>query len=143
MKKIPTVNLAAILICVSVTCFAQVYTEKPGPDEDGHHARKAQHEDADGISPTAHEHIRELIASLPSGSRVREAPEEGARGDGVRYPWMDGMRRAGIKRAFVRTEFVWRGKPTDVRVSRIVYFSGQRPRAAIADSHERPGGSAR
>jgi hypothetical protein len=33
------------------------------------------------------------------------------------------MRREGVKRALVRTEFVWHRKPTEVKVSRIVYFS--------------------
>jgi hypothetical protein len=69
------------------------------------------------------EHIRQVIASLPPESELRQRLERGAIGDGVRYPWMDKMRQQGVKHLLVRTEFVWRGRPTDVRVARIVYFS--------------------
>lgn len=69
------------------------------------------------------EQIGRLIESLPVGSRVRQEMEKGARGNGIHYAWMDQMRQEGLKRALVRTEFVWRGKPTGVKVSRIVYFS--------------------
>lgn len=86
-------------------------------------AQRAQGQLSQPHNPYVQGHISELIASLPPGNRVREAMERGDRGDGVHYLWMDGMRREGVKRALVRTEFVWRGKPTEVRLSRIVYFS--------------------
>lgn len=73
--------------------------------------------------PCAQENIRALMGSLPSGSRMRTALEKGGRGEGTRYPWMDSMRREGIRRALVQTAFVWRGNPMEVTVSRIVYFS--------------------
>ena len=33
------------------------------------------------------------------------------------------MHQAGVRRALVRTQFEWHGKPVDVRVDRIAYFS--------------------
>ena len=74
-------------------------------------------------NPEAAEHIRKVIAALPEGSALRSMLERGDKGDGVHYPWMDKMRKEGIRRALVQSTFVWRGKPTDVRFSRIVYFS--------------------
>jgi hypothetical protein len=47
MKKILVVSMGAALFCVSIICFGQIYTEKPGPDEDWPHAEKAQHQDLD------------------------------------------------------------------------------------------------
>ena len=47
----------------------------------------------------AEEHIHQLAASLPLNSGLRLLLDEGMRGDGIRYPWMDDMRREGIKLA--------------------------------------------
>lgn len=47
MKSTRVVNAGVILVCVVGGCFGQVYTEKPGPDEDWPHAEKAQHVDLD------------------------------------------------------------------------------------------------
>lgn len=67
--------------------------------------------------------IQNLIDSLPVGSRIRQHLEKGDKGDGVHYSWMDKMREQGVKRAMLRTEFTVRKQPTNVKVSRIVYFS--------------------
>jgi hypothetical protein len=75
------------------------------------------------LSPAAKEHLRQVIASLPPESELRRDLERGARGDGIRYPWMDKMRQQGVKHALVRVELEWRGKSTDARFSKIVYFS--------------------
>ncbi len=69
------------------------------------------------------EHIRQLIHTLPPDSSLRRELEGGARGNGKHYAWMDNMRQAGVKRATVSTSFLWRGRPTNVTASRIVYFS--------------------
>jgi hypothetical protein len=73
----------------------------------------------------AQEHIRQIIQSIPPNSPLRHRLEGGAHGSGIRQPWMDAMRREGVKRAFVRTEFPLRGRRTadDVKVVRTLYFS--------------------
>ena len=77
------------------------------------------------------------MRALPPGSALRRALERGGRGDGVRYPWMDAMRREGVRRALVRTEFVWHGKPTAVTVSQIVYSSEYDPACAQISDPQR------
>ena len=80
-------------------------------------------EKAGNNSSSVQEHIRELISSLPARSQIRKVLEKGARGDGVHYAWMDKMREEGVKRVLVRTEFIWHSRPTEIHVTRIVYFS--------------------
>jgi hypothetical protein len=73
----------------------------------------------------ARQHIRQVDQALPPGSRLRLSLEEGKHGDGVPEPWKAAMRREGIRRAFVRTEFSLRGRQPadDVKVFRILYFT--------------------
>lgn len=73
-------------------------------------------------NPEASEHIRQLIQILPPNSQMRMLLQEGLHGDGVRHPWMDEMKRLGIKRALVLVDFAWRGHATDMRPDRILYF---------------------
>ncbi|HEV2396956.1 MAG TPA: hypothetical protein VGS27_08450 [Candidatus Sulfotelmatobacter sp.] len=54
---------------------------------------------------------------------LRGALEHGGHGDGVHRLWMDEMRQEGIKRVLVGTEFVWHNKPTNIKVTKLVYFS--------------------
>ncbi len=56
---------------------------------------------------SADDRIRELIASLPPGSIWRNMMEHGAKGDGIRQPWMDEMRDRGIRLAVLTFEFDW------------------------------------
>jgi hypothetical protein len=79
----------------------------------------------DNFDETAREHIRQIAQTLPPDSRLRLSLQEGKHGDGVREPWMGTMRREGVRRALVRTEFSLRGRQPadDVKVSRILYFS--------------------
>lgn len=51
--------------------------------------------------------VRQLIESLPPKSMWRNMLEHGARGDGIRRPWMDEMQKQGIKFAVFTFEFKW------------------------------------
>ena len=75
------------------------------------------------LTPAVQKHLKEIAASLPPDSLLRDGLEHGGHDDGIHRPWMDEMRQMGIKRALVRTEFVWHKKPTDIKVTRLVYFS--------------------
>ena len=75
------------------------------------------------LSPAVQKHLKEVAESLPPDSGLRYGLEHGGHGDGVHHPWMDEMRQQGVRRALVRTEFVWHKKPTDIKVTRLVYFS--------------------
>jgi hypothetical protein len=89
----------------------------------GSSAQVAIPQDARVSNAAVEQHVRGLIESLPFGSRTRRYMEEGARGDGIHYSWMDTMQRLGVRRVDVRTTFVGRGKPKNVRISKVVYFS--------------------
>lgn len=75
------------------------------------------------LTPAVQKHLKEIAESLPTDSPLRDGMEHGGHGGGVHRPWMDEMRQQGIKRALLRTEFVWHEKPTDIKVTRVVYFS--------------------
>ena len=51
--------------------------------------------------------VRRLMESLPPGSMWRDMLGHGARGGGIRQPWMDEMRSEGIKLAELTFEFDW------------------------------------
>ena len=76
-----------------------------------------------GTALTREEDVRQVIKSLPQGSPLRTILEQGSRGNGIHYPWMDKMRQLSVKRALVTTTFEWHDGPTDVALRRIVYFS--------------------
>jgi len=77
------------------------------------------------VTPNAEvkEHIREVIESLPEDSQMRLNLEQGMRGDGFRYPWMDQMRNEGVKRALITISFEWDGKPHKMKLARAVFYS--------------------
>jgi hypothetical protein len=53
------------------------------------------------------EAVQRLIELLPPNSMWRNMMEHGAKGDGVRQHWMDGMRKQGLKLATLTFEFDW------------------------------------
>jgi len=48
---------------------------------------------------TCEERARQVLQTLPESNDLRYALAQGARGDCVRRPWMDGMKRFGVKHA--------------------------------------------
>jgi hypothetical protein len=68
--------------------------------------------------------IAEIIKALPTDSQLRRDLMRGARGDGVRYPWMDEMQRQNIKRAIVwlDIDFYNDGRPRTITVGKTQYF---------------------
>ena len=75
------------------------------------------------LTPAVQKHLKEVAESLPPDSGLRYGLEHGGHGDGIHRPWMGEMRQMGIKRVVVRTEFVWHKRPTDIKVTKLVYFS--------------------
>ena len=76
-------------------------------------------------NPTVEEHIRELIGGLPDDSFLRHELQQGVRGDGVHYPWMDEMRKQGIKRVvvWINIRYARNGRPKQMSVNRTEYFT--------------------
>jgi hypothetical protein len=68
-------------------------------------------------------HVRQVVQSLPPDSSLRRTLEGGHLGDGVHEPWMDEMKRVGVKQAMFEVHGVWRDflgfRPQDIR--RTVY----------------------
>ena len=83
-------GLAALLV---VICASLVSQGQPPPPP--------------GVKPAPEAPIRQLIVSLSPKSVWRKMLEQGARGDGIRRPWMDEMRKQGINLAVVTFEFDW------------------------------------
>jgi hypothetical protein len=89
--------------------------------------------------PPAQEHVRELIASLPQNSRMRYVMQRGETGDGVRRPWMDDMRREGVRFAELTFEFSWARKGrqlSDWRLTISKYFRDYDARERITDPRQ-------
>ena len=82
------------------------------------------------VTPEGEEHVRALIQTLPVNSDMRRTLEEGGRGPGVHYPWMDAMKHQGVQQAEVRLVFsvpfriphIWSGRPGKLTVVRVLYF---------------------
>lgn len=87
-------------------------------------------QDQPRVTPQGEEHVRSVMQMLPVSSDMRRSLEEGDRGAGIHYPWMDAMKRQGIKRAEVRLEFnvpfhiphIWSGRPGKFTAIRTLYF---------------------
>lgn len=75
-------------------------------------------------APAVEEHIRSLVKDLPADSSLRRSLLQGARGNGVHYPWMDEMRKQEIKKALVSVDirFDHKGRPRQMSIKRVEYF---------------------
>jgi hypothetical protein len=75
-------------------------------------------------NPAVEAHIRELIETLPPDSFLRGQLQAGARGEGIHYAWMDGMRREAVKKtvAQIHIRFMGNGKPKDMKIVRMLYY---------------------
>jgi Ankyrin repeats (3 copies) len=78
-------------------------------------------------TPAANAEIRQIMASLPADNVLRQMLKDGQRGDGVRRPWMDQMRKLGVGSALVETRFEWDNRPTNVQVYRTLFFKSHYP----------------
>lgn len=69
-------------------------------------------------------HLHEIAHELPTDSRLRREILEGARGTGVRYAWMDEMKKSGVKRVILWVDITFdnNGRPRQSNVSRTEYF---------------------
>jgi hypothetical protein len=87
-------------------------------------------------SPVVEAHIRGIIAELPTDSDLRRGLLQGARGNGVHYPWMDEMRRQGIKRVviWIDISFDHKGRPKKMNVNRTEYFTQYAGGTPISDN---------
>lgn len=91
-----------------------------------------------GLEPAMDQHIRNIIAELPSESPLRRELLSGARGTGVHQPWMDDMRTQGVKRAVVEIEihFDRRGRAKRMVVNGIQFFTGYDGGRPISDGEK-------
>ncbi len=76
-----------------------------------------RHEGASG------EPVAMIVSNLPAGSMLRNELELGRRGDGIRKPWMDEMRRHGIKQASAGVRIAWWKDTVRPRLSGLSYFA--------------------
>lgn len=65
--------------------------------------------------------IAEVMQTLDKSNVLRIALEKGDRGDGVHYPWMDQMKKLGIKQVSVVIDFQWNGSTVRTSVTRVSY----------------------
>jgi len=81
------------------------------------------------------EHIRDLTNELRADSGLRRELLQGARGNGLHHPWMDEMRRQGLKRVVVWVDirFNHKGRPTRMNLSRTEYFEQYENGAPVSD----------
>jgi len=85
----------------------------------------------------AQEHIRQVIDSLPVDSSLRRTLEAGRFGNGIHEPWMDDMRREGVKEVALEVRGRWLEffGFSPKKVARILYRSKyEGPKAQITDS---------
>lgn len=86
------------------------------------------------IPPDIQQHLQQIATTLTSASPLRQMLERGAHGDGIHYPWMDEMRREGVKRAEVEIKLTWFFGPWFLRFVRVKYFAAyESPDSQITD----------
>jgi hypothetical protein len=75
--------------------------------------------------PVVEQHIRSIIKELPDKSALRQELLSGARGNGTHQPWMDDMRREGVKRAIVCIDihFDRHGRPKQMVAKRTEFYA--------------------
>ena len=76
------------------------------------------------VSAQSQQHLREVADALPSESVLRQMVKSGAHGDGIHYPWMDEMKRNGVKSVQVEIHLTWFFGPRFLKVVRVMYFTG-------------------
>jgi hypothetical protein len=76
-------------------------------------------------SPVVEAHVCDVIKELPADSELRHSLLQGARGNGVHYHWMDGMRKQGVRRAviWVDISFDSKGRPKKMNLNRTEFFT--------------------
>ena len=99
------------------------------------HAKGSGLQSLSDLPPAAREHIRQLIDRLSPESSLRRDLLNGAHGDGVLKPWMNDMRREGVKRAivWVAIDFDRRGKPKRMTIYRTEYFTTYEGASQVVD----------
>lgn len=80
-------------------------------------------------------HLHDIAQQLPANSGLRREILEGARGTGVRYAWMDELKKNGTKRVVVWVDITFdnRGRPRQSNVNRTEYFSRYDGGSPISD----------
>ncbi len=87
----------------------------------------------------AQQHIKEVISSLPVDSSLRRSLEEGHYGNGIHHPWMDHMRREGVKEATLEIQGSWHKDSGfhPERIAQIVYRNAyDGPHSQITDGDQ-------
>jgi len=87
------------------------------------------------ITPEARQHIHELIQDLPNDSWIRQRLVMGGHGKGLRQPWMDDMRREGIKQTtiWIAIDFNRHGRPKHMKFQRAEYFAQYDYKQRVSD----------
>lgn len=88
------------------------------------------------LPQTASTQAQQVANELPPCSVLREQIEYKMYGDGIAMPYMEAMRKLGVKRAFFEIDSMWHGgKPTDLQVVNRLYFDQfDGPNSQILDS---------
>lgn len=78
------------------------------------------------IDPKIDAHLQDVLRTLPEASTLYRELQNGARGDGIHYVWMDDMRRQGIKRVIIQVniQFGRSCKPKEMKVGKAFYYKG-------------------
>jgi hypothetical protein len=85
--------------------------------------------------PSVEQHISDVERELPAESQLRRELLNGARGNGIRKPWMDDMRKQGIKRAVIQVaiHFKRNGRPKQMIVKQVKFYTTYDDGTPISD----------
>jgi hypothetical protein len=75
------------------------------------------------VAPPVRQRLQSIVASLPPEDFTRQMVEAGQFGDGVRYSWMDAMKRQGAKAVAVTIRMTYFLGPHWPYVTEVRYFS--------------------
>jgi ankyrin repeat protein len=69
------------------------------------------------------QHARGLVSTLPVDDLLRRFVDGGRIGDGTHYPWMDQMKRLGVKQARIVVYMTWFFGPRQMKPVRVTYYT--------------------
>jgi len=86
-------------------------------------AASARAQDSGG-TPSCEERARRVLDALPEGNALRHALEGGRRGDCVRRPWMDELRRLGVRHVSFIIKYKVTKKGASLKAGKAAFLTG-------------------
>lgn len=76
------------------------------------------------VEPACEERARRVLDALPQDNMLRHALESGQRGDCIHRPWMDELKRLGVKHVSFVIHYKITKKGASLKIGKVAYLTG-------------------